>query len=259
MSFFQLIPVVASSRTAMEPSPPLSTPAFILLPSTASGPSRFATLLPLTAPPPLPETPLHTSSSPPLLLHPQPAMRAMLRQHYRSQAVQYLFYLHLSDCCCCCSSSWAAVFCVLVLFAGVCVCVCATCATYIKGFSKRLPREPTISPSVQNAWPRKSCKKHTRKHMGWKIETHLQEEEPRNKLHSESFIKMFYAISLFCRSLFQMQHFTPRWSRNSEDTVKKEVFIMFFRFSESSLINTVFSPVLCLIFKNDKDYSFTGC
>lgn len=30
--------------------------------------------------------------------------------------------------------------------------------TYIKGFSKRPPREPTISPSVQNAWPRKSCK-----------------------------------------------------------------------------------------------------
>ena len=50
-SFFQLQPVVASSLKAMEPSPPLSTPAFTLLPSTASGPSRFATLLPLTAPP----------------------------------------------------------------------------------------------------------------------------------------------------------------------------------------------------------------
>lgn len=43
-------------------------------------------------------------------------------------------------------------------FVGACVCM-VTCATYIKGFSKRLPREPTISPSVQNAWPRKSCVK----------------------------------------------------------------------------------------------------
>lgn len=55
---------------------------------------------------------------------------------------------------------------VFVYLFGACVCM-VTCATYIKGFSKRLPREPTISPSVQNAWPRKSCvcEKHTSKHI----------------------------------------------------------------------------------------------
>lgn len=29
--------------------------------------------------------------------------------------------------------------------------------THIKGLSRRLPSEPTTSPSVQKAWPRKSC------------------------------------------------------------------------------------------------------
>lgn len=39
----------------------------------------------------------------------------------------------------------------------VIVCMCTMCTTYVKVFSKQLPREPTISPSVQTAWPRKSC------------------------------------------------------------------------------------------------------
>lgn len=29
--------------------------------------------------------------------------------------------------------------------------------TYVRGFSRRLPEDPTISPRVQKAWPRKSC------------------------------------------------------------------------------------------------------
>lgn len=29
---------------------------------------------------------------------------------------------------------------------------------HIRGFSRRLPAEPTISPRVQKAWPRKSCR-----------------------------------------------------------------------------------------------------
>lgn len=29
---------------------------------------------------------------------------------------------------------------------------------HVRGFSRRLPAEPTISPRVQNAWPRKSCR-----------------------------------------------------------------------------------------------------
>lgn len=29
---------------------------------------------------------------------------------------------------------------------------------HVSGFSRRLPDEPTISPSVQKAWPRKSCR-----------------------------------------------------------------------------------------------------
>lgn len=37
-------------------------------------------------------------------------------------------------------------------------CVFRRRTTYVKGFSKRHPREPKISPSVQKAWPRKSCK-----------------------------------------------------------------------------------------------------
>lgn len=114
---FQWKPAVASSLKTMASSPPRSTPAFILLPWTASGPSRFAAPLLSLAP-----SSTWNPSTHLLLLHPQAAMRGLLRQHYRSQAVQYLFYLHLSDGCCCRSSSWAAVFCVLVLFVGVYVC-----------------------------------------------------------------------------------------------------------------------------------------
>lgn len=29
--------------------------------------------------------------------------------------------------------------------------------THVRGFSRRLPGDPTISPRVQKAWPRKSC------------------------------------------------------------------------------------------------------
>ncbi len=130
---FQLKPVVASSLKAMESSPRHFTPASILLPWTASGPSRFATLLLSLAP-----SSTWNHSTHLLLHHPQPAMRGMLRQHYRSQAVQYLFYLHLSDCCCCRSSSWAAVFCVLVLLAwcvcSVCVCVCVCVCACVHAF-----------------------------------------------------------------------------------------------------------------------------
>lgn len=107
-----------------ETSPPHFTPASILLQWTASGPSRFVRLRLSQAPSSTWNPSTHHLL---LLLHPQSATRGMLRQHYKSQAVQYLFYLHLSDSCCCRSSSWAAVLCVLVLFAGVfvvCVIMC---------------------------------------------------------------------------------------------------------------------------------------
>lgn len=38
--------------------------------------------------------------------------------------------------------------------------------SHVRGFSRRLPAEPTISPSVQKAWPRKSCRGHRVTHRG---------------------------------------------------------------------------------------------
>lgn len=35
---------------------------------------------------------------------------------------------------------------------------------HVSGFSRRLPDEPTISPSVQKAWPRKSCREQGQRH-----------------------------------------------------------------------------------------------
>lgn len=96
----------------------------------------------------------------------------------------------------------------------VCMCVCAraTCATYIKGFSKRLPREPTISPSVQNAWPRKSCEKTRKKTRGAENRHTFAGGKPEERVAQWIVCQDVFAISFFWRWLLQMQHFTPRWS-----------------------------------------------
>lgn len=117
---FQLC-VVAAFLKNRETSLPHFTQAFILLLKTASGPSRYVPLCLSPAPPLLEPLPPHTpcSSSSSFTMLSLPWERC-----WGSTTAQYLFYLHLSDCCFYCSSSWAAVFCV---FGWVCWCACSVC------------------------------------------------------------------------------------------------------------------------------------